>query len=88
MRKVMPMIPRISKLEVKEDFKLLVCFDGGERVLYDVKDDIASIPDFSILQTERGLFENAQVDESRTCVYWNDLVDLPSDTLLEYGQKI
>ena len=41
----------------------------------------------SVLKTEYGLFENYQLDESRTCVYWNDRVDLPSDTLLEYGTK-
>lgn len=84
----MPMIPRIRKLETKPDYKLLVSFDGGETVIYDVNDDILNIPDFSVLKTETGLFENAQVDESRTCVFWNDRVDLPSDTLLEYGQRI
>lgn len=87
-RKVMPMIPRIRKIETKADYKLLVSFDGGETVVYDVNDDILNIPDFSVLKTETGLFANAQVDESRTCVFWNDRVDLPSDTLLEYGQRI
>ena len=82
------MIPRIKNVEPQSDYKLLVSFDGGERVIYDVNDDIYQIPDFSILKTEYGLFENVQLDESRTCIFWSDRVDLPSDTLLEYGQKI
>ena len=82
------MIPRIKKLETKADYKLVVSFDSGETVVYDVNDDILNIPDFSVLKTEKGLFENAQIDESRTCVFWNDRVDLASDTLLEYGRRV
>ncbi len=81
------MIPRISSVEVKDDYKLYVEFDHGERVIYDVSEDIRDIPDFSVLEHQPGLFQNLQVDESRTCIYWNDRVDLPSDTILEYGEK-
>ena len=88
MRKVILMIPRIKKLETRDDFKLIVSFDSGETVVYDVNDDISNIPDFSVLKTEIGLFDNAQIDESRTCVFWNDRVDLASDTLLEYGRRV
>ena len=49
---------------------------------------IETIDDFRVLKTEPHLFENLQIDESRTCIYWNDRVDLPSDTLLEYGKRI
>lgn len=82
------MIPRIKKLEPRENYKLFVAFDNGESVIYDVNEDIEQLPDFSVLKTETGLFENVQLDESRTCIYWSDRVDLPSDTLLEYGMKI
>ncbi|MBQ6091559.1 MAG: DUF2442 domain-containing protein [Lachnospiraceae bacterium] len=82
------MIPRIKKIEPCAGFKLKVTFEGGEKVIYDVSEDIRQIPDFSVLKTERGLFENVQLDESKTCVYWSDRVDLPSDSLLEYGQRL
>ena len=82
------MIPRIKTIESREGYKLFVVFDGGERVLYDVNEDIRDLSDFSVLKTETGLFDNFQVDESRTCVYWSDRVDLPSDTLLEYGERL
>ena len=79
------MIPRIKSIRPLQDYMLQVCFDDGAKVLYDVKDDIRTLNDFKVLETEYGLFQNAQLDSSRTCVFWNDRVDLASDTILEYG---
>ena len=79
------MIPRIKSIRPLQDYMLQVCFDNGIKVLYDVKDDIRTLNDFKVLETEYGLFQNAQLDSSRTCVFWNDRVDLASDTILEYG---
>ena len=79
------MIPRIKSIHPLQDYMLQVCFDNGVKVLYDVKDDIRTLNDFKVLETEYGLFQNAQLDSSRTCVFWNDRVDLASDTILEYG---
>ena len=66
---------------------LRIVFDDGEIMLYDVKDDIAHIKAFKELETEEGLWGEVRLDTSRTCVYWNDRIDLPSDTLYEYGQS-
>ena len=82
------MIPRIDSIKARENYHLEICFKSGECVLYDVGDDIATISEFEVLKTEPHLFENVQVDDSRTCVYWNDRVDLPSDTLLKYGKRV
>ena len=48
-----------------QDYVLRVCFDSGEVVLYDVKDDIRTLDDYKVLETEYGLFQNAQLDSSR-----------------------
>lgn len=82
------MFSRIKKVEVKDELALLVTFDDDIRVLYDLKDDIKNIKDFEALQTETSLFKNFQIDQSRTCIYWSDRIDLASDTILEYGRKI
>ena len=79
------MIPRIKSFYPLEDYLLKVVFDDGRIVTYDLKDDIRTIPDFRTLETECGLFRNAQLDASRTCISWNDRIDLPSDTIYEYG---
>ncbi|MBQ3854729.1 MAG: DUF2442 domain-containing protein [Anaerovibrio sp.] len=79
------MIPRIKHIESQKDYILRVLFDDGRIVLYDVKDDIRTLPAYRRLITEYGLFQNFQLDASRTCVFWNDEIDLPSDTIYEYG---
>ena len=82
------MIPRIRSIQPLEDFILLVEFDDGKKVAYDVKDDIKTLTDFRVLKSECGLFKNTRLDSSRTCVYWTERVDLASDTILEYGQPV
>ena len=81
------MIPRIKSVSPLPDFMLSVSFDDGKHVLYDVKEDF-SLPGYSALRDEYGLFGQVQLDKSRTCVYWNEDIDLPSDTLYEYGKTI
>lgn len=79
------MIPRIKSYQPLKDYQLLVSFDDGRKVRYNVAEDIHTLPAFRDLETEHGLFENAQLDTSRTCIYWNDRIDLPSDAIYEYG---
>ena len=79
------MIPKIKMVEPMTDFKLKVLFDDGKTVIYDVKEDIETIESYKDLVDVNGLFEQVKLDESRTCVYWNDQIDLPSDTIYEYG---
>ncbi|MBR4543522.1 MAG: DUF2442 domain-containing protein, partial [Lachnospiraceae bacterium] len=69
------MIPRIKSVKPQDNYKLLIQFDGGETVIYNVMEDIDAIDDFVPLKTERGLFENVQLDDSRTCIYWSDRID-------------
>ncbi len=79
------MIIRIKSLEPLENYKLHVVFDDGKEVIYDVEDDINEIPSYSDLKNIHGLFKQVQLDSSRTCVFWNDYIDLPSDAIYEYG---
>lgn len=78
------MIRRIRTVRPLPDFLLSVSFDDGKRVVYDVKEDMG-LPGYIALRDVRGLFEQVQLDPSRTCVYWNSEIDLPSDTIYEYG---
>ena len=82
------MICRIKKIEPLSDFRLSVQFDDGKKVLYDVKEDIETLPGYQLLREVPGLFESVQLDESRTCVYWNDEIDLPSDAIYEFGSSV
>lgn len=79
------MLPRIKELVPMRDFLLRVVFDDGKTVLYDVKEDMEQIPAYRDLLLIRGLFDQVRLDQSRTCVFWNEEIDLPSDTIYEYG---
>ena len=81
------MIPRIKSVKPISDYKLYVIFDDGKTVIYNVKDDIDTI-DNKDLETIYGLFNQVQLDTSRTCVYWNENIDLPSDIIYEYGVAV
>ncbi len=81
------MIVRINALKPLDEFKLFVAFDDGKTVIYDLEDDINRLPGYGDLKTITGLFDSVQLDESRTCVFWNDYIDLPSDILYEYGSE-
>ena len=83
-----PMIPRIKSFSILDNYKMLVCFDDGKQVNYDVGDDIRSLSAFHPLVTQIGLYKSAQLDKRRTCIYWNEQIDLPSDTIYQYGLDI
>ena len=78
------MSQRISYLEPLQNYRLLVRFDDGKQVIYDVKEDM-DLPGYHALRDIQGLFNHVQLDDSRTCIYWNDEIDLPADTIYEYG---
>lgn len=82
------MIPRIKKFTPLKDFILKVAFDDGKIVLYDVKDDVKNIPSYAPLTETYRLFEHARLDSSRTVIFWNKEIDLPSDAIYMRGKEI
>ena len=44
------MIPRIKEVKPLDNYMLLVVFDDGKTVLYDVKEDIETIPQYGDLK--------------------------------------
>jgi hypothetical protein len=81
------MIIRIKSVKPLEDYILLVTFDDDRTVEYDLKEDMETLPGYDDLKNIAGLWQQVQLDKSRTCVYWNDYIDLPSDTIYEYGKE-
>ncbi len=81
------MIPKIKNIKPLKDYRLFVKFDDGHKVVYDVKEDIATLPGYNLLKDEYALFNQVQLDKSRTCVYWNKGIDLPSYAIYEYDKR-
>ena len=82
------MIPKIKSVKDKNNYTLEVLFDDGKKVLYDVSEDINEIDSFKDLVNIKGLWNQFSLDESRTCLYWNDYIDLPSDAIYEFGKVV
>ena len=82
------MLPRIKTVKPIPKYQLHVVFDDGRSVVYNVMEDIEQIESYRDLMTIHGLFDQVRLDQSRTCVYWNDEIDLPSDTIYEYGRQL
>ncbi len=81
------MYPKIKGFQTLPDYMLKVVFDDGKIVLYDVKDDMSKIPSYTLLKDVYKLFEQARLDSSRSIIYWNDEMDLPSDAIYKYGKN-
>ena len=69
----------------KEEVEVVNEFDDGYKVMYDVMDDIKTLPSFRPLMDVCGLFKQVQLDPSRTCLFWNEDIDLASDCIYKYG---
>lgn len=82
------MIPKIKSVVPLENYQLHVIFDDEKEVIYDVMEDIETLPNYNLLRDIKGFFQQVQLDVSRTCIFWNDEIDLPSDTIYEYGQSL
>lgn len=46
-------------------------------VRYDVEEDIDTIPSYEPRKAVHGLFQQVGLDDSRTCIWWNDEIALP-----------
>ena len=79
------MIIRIKSIQTLPNYLLDVIFDDEKHVIYDVKEDMRDIPSYRLLETSNGLFQHIQLDQSRTCIFWNEDIDLPSDIIYQYG---
>ncbi len=82
------MLAKIKNFSFEDNFILSVTFDEGRKVIYDLKDDIQNTPHFNQLETIPGFWKTCQLDESRTCITWNEYIDLPSDTIYEFGKTV
>ena len=71
------MLIRIKNIQLLDNYVLRVSFDDNKTVIYDMKEDMDTLPNYSDLRTVEGLWNN--------CIYWNDYIDLASDIIYEYG---
>ena len=79
---------KIAAVAPLDGFRLLVCFQSGERMLYDMKPLLHRVKDFSPLLSVPGLFRQAVVDPGGFGVSWNDEIDISGSELWANGQLV
>ncbi len=80
------MIIRIKEFELLDNYVLLVTFDDGKVLYYDMNDDIDQIPNYCDLKNIYGLWKTAKLDSSRSWICWNEYIDIPGDVIYRYGK--
>lgn len=78
------LLPRVTQVQVLENFELLLQFKDGSLKQFDVKPYL-NLPAFKRL-TSGGLFYKARVE--RGTVVWDEQLDLAPETLYLKSQKI
>jgi hypothetical protein len=76
--------PRIESVSPLPDQKLLVCFAGGKKKIYDCRSLLKKEP-FSALQNE-SFFRQVRVDAGGYGISWNDQMDLSESELWLNGK--
>jgi hypothetical protein len=75
---------KLTEVEARHDYTLLVTFETGERKLYDFKPEL-DYKVFSPLKNP-GLFMQAK--NGGYAVIWNDKIDIASEELYHHGVPV
>jgi len=70
------------------EYSLLVCFQNGEKKVYDVRPLLEKWEAFKAFLAVKGLFEQVKVDAGGYGVSWNDDVDLSCEELYQGGHSM
>ena len=84
MSSISPLLPRVTQVQVLDNFELLLEFKDGSIKHFDVKPYL-SLPAFKRLSAG-GLFAKAHVQ--RGTVVWDEQLDLAPETLYLKSQKV
>jgi len=78
----------IMAIKTLEEMKLLITFRDGIKKIYDVRKLYEELPQFSVLEDDRKMFERVRVDVGGYGISWNDELDLAAEELWENGEEI
>ena len=80
----------IHAIDVKflEDVTLLMTFQDGKIIRYDMSKMFLKYPQLEELRKNRKLFENGHLDKAGNGVIWNDDLDFDAMSIYEDGELI
>ena len=81
------MFHRVLSTTPLQDYSLLVCFENGEKKIYDVRQLFEKWEAFRALSDTEGLFRQVKVDAGGYGISWNDNIDLSCNELYRGGSN-
>ena len=81
------MTHRIISVKPMDNMMLSVVFQNGIEKTYDISSLYDVFPQFRILEKEKYLFEEVQVDVGGYGISWNDELDIDANTIWEEGTE-
>lgn len=79
------MTHRIIEVKTLERYTITAVFQNGVEKKYDMCQLFSTVPQFDILKTQSGLFEQVRVDVGGYGISWNDELDLSAEEIWENG---
>ena len=80
------MCPKITDVEIRDEYIIIVKFDNDDIVEYDLKPKLGD-PRFELLK-DKLLFKTAKIDSGGYGISWNDEADLSENELWTNGKKL
>lgn len=77
----------IKSIEPADNFILVVSFETSEKIEYDLKPLIDSVPEFAPLKKDINKYKNVQVDKGGYGISWSDNIDLSAEEIWNNGEQ-
>lgn len=82
------MTHRIKEVRPLENMMIMAVFQNGVVKQYDMRKLYPIFPQFMVLETMQGLFEQVNVDVGGYGISWNDELDLDAEEIWDDGIEI
>ncbi len=79
------MFHKITSLQIKSNYLLVVGFSNNKVKLFDLKPYIEKYKPFKQLVDQPGLYETAKIDIGGYGIVWNDALDISAEGIYEKG---
>ena len=79
------MFHKITSLQIKSDYLLVVGFSNNKVKLFDLKPYIEKYKPFKQLANQPGLYKTAKIDIGGYGIVWNDELDISAEGIYEKG---
>ncbi len=79
---------RAISVQARNNYKIVVEFEDGKVILYDLQPLFELLPMYRLLQEDQELYESVQIGAGGDLIIWNDSISLDAKTVWAKGTLI